>query len=295
MLEKNTESQNEVIVSGILNELDIVTGVTKDGRDYVRGTAYVRVDQEINGETVENIVPVKMFSMKLKKGTTEVSKIYERIMGYSSEFKSIAVCEDPAEASRVTIVAKVSENAYYDERTGQIRSNFQLDGNFINKAKPGDVEGAKFVFSGVVIGTQNEVNADGEETGKLFVKLGIVGYGGKLHVVTLAATDSKKTHIENNWSQKDTVKVAGVVNISREVKEFKEDTGFGEPIISTKTLYRNELVITGGSASCLDEDYAYDAADIASLLEDRKVAQEALKNAPKKTASAPAKSDGFGF
>jgi hypothetical protein len=41
---KERESKNECYISGILNELDIVEGTTSDGRDYVRGTAKIRVD-----------------------------------------------------------------------------------------------------------------------------------------------------------------------------------------------------------------------------------------------------------
>jgi hypothetical protein len=44
MLDRNKVSDNEVYVSGILNELEITEGKTKDGRDYVRGTASIRVD-----------------------------------------------------------------------------------------------------------------------------------------------------------------------------------------------------------------------------------------------------------
>jgi hypothetical protein len=44
MLEKTTESQNIVTITGVLNELDIVEGRTADGREFVRGTAFIAVD-----------------------------------------------------------------------------------------------------------------------------------------------------------------------------------------------------------------------------------------------------------
>lgn len=299
MLEKSTESQNEVTIVGILNELDIVEGKSSEGKEYVRGTAYVRVDQEINGEVVENIIPVKMFSMKYKKGTNEISKLYTRILGYKDDFKSVAAVEDASSASRISVTGNLTENSFYDEKKDRIVSGFQINSNFLNEAKSSQTESAKFVLSGVVINKQEEVNSEGEETGKLLVKLGIVGYGGKLNIVTLTATDSKKEHIENNWEVKDTVRVAGAVNMTHEVKVFKDDTGFGEPIEKVKTITRNELVITGGSASGLEDDYSYDATDIAAMLEERKAELESLKekakSKKKNTTSNKSSSDNFGF
>lgn len=45
---EKTQSENNVYVSGILNELDIVTGTTTDGREWIRGTANIKCDQDIN-------------------------------------------------------------------------------------------------------------------------------------------------------------------------------------------------------------------------------------------------------
>lgn len=296
MLNKSVESQNEVTIVGTLNELDIVEGTTGDGRDYVRGTAYIKVDQEINGMATENIIPVRMFSMKLKKGTNEVSKIYSRIISYKTDLKSIAAVEDISEASRVSVNAKISENAFYNDKTGKIISSFQVESNFINKAKSTDEDVAKFLISGVVLSKIDELNND-ESTGRLIVNMGVIGYGEKLSVIKLYATDSKKSHIENNWETKETVRVAGLLNVTHEVKVIKDDSGFGEPIEKKKTIYKDELIITGGSASGLEEDYSYDATDISSMLETRKVEQENLKNKTKinQSRAAAATSNGFGF
>ena len=47
---KKIQSKNECTIVGILNELDIVEGKASDGRDYIRGTATIRVDQEVKGK-----------------------------------------------------------------------------------------------------------------------------------------------------------------------------------------------------------------------------------------------------
>ena len=41
---EKTPSANSVYVSGILNELDIVTGTTTDGREWIRGSASIKCD-----------------------------------------------------------------------------------------------------------------------------------------------------------------------------------------------------------------------------------------------------------
>jgi hypothetical protein len=44
MIGTNVKSDNEVYVSGILNELNIEEGKTADGRAWIRGEADIRVD-----------------------------------------------------------------------------------------------------------------------------------------------------------------------------------------------------------------------------------------------------------
>jgi hypothetical protein len=41
---KNTKSDNFVNICGVLNELDITTGTSADGRDWIRGTAVIKCD-----------------------------------------------------------------------------------------------------------------------------------------------------------------------------------------------------------------------------------------------------------
>ena len=104
---EKTQSDNEVNISGILSELDITTSESKD---WIRGTAIIRCDQEIDGKLTECLVPVKMFSMRLKKDG-DLNKVYDRILSYKQEFTSEAVADDEHPASRITISkAKLEEN-----------------------------------------------------------------------------------------------------------------------------------------------------------------------------------------
>lgn len=277
---KANQSTNECEICGILNELSVKEGTTKDGREYISGVAKIRVDQEIDGEVVENIIPINMFSMKFK-ANGDANIFYERIKEYPSLFKAAIDVEDIAQASRVTTSGRyttISENAWVDKSTQQIRAcGFRINSNALNNAKPTEDDRAKFKVTGVVIKTRPELDRNDEETGRLKVNIGIVGYKGKLDVVEMVATDSRRSHIENNWNEGDTVTVAGLINMTYKVIEYEEELGFGEPIINTRTESRHELFITGGSGEGLDDAVSYDNDDVKVALAERKARHEEMK------------------
>lgn len=296
---KERESKNECYISGILNELNIVEGTTSDGRDYVRGTAKIRVDQEINGKITENIIPVSMFSMKLKKDGNP-NQVAAKILSYKDSLISMAVAENPAQASKVTLSGKscnIGENMWYDQKTNQVRSGFNVSCNFLNAKRDSDKERAGFELSGVVLGTKSELDKNGEETGRLIVNFGLIGYGGRIEVVDLIADDKAKAYIESNWEKGDTVNVVGDICVIQKTVTWTEEQGFGEPIERTRTESRRELVITGGSAGGLEESLSYDADEVKAALAERKSRVETTKEKAlsKSKSTTATKADNFGF
>lgn len=295
MLDVSRLSDNIVTITGVLNELEIVEGTSTAGKDYVRGTATVRVDQEIEGKVQENLIPVKLFSMKYKSDGTE-NQIYKKILGYRDQFTSIAAAEDEKDASRVTITgAKVEENAWHDAKANVVRSTYQISTNFINKAKDDDTEKATFELSGVVGKMYPEVRND-EETGRVIVDFVVITWGPKANKIQLVASGSAADFISSHWQVNDTVKVTGRVNMTHKTETWKEEQGFGEPIIRSRTISKKELVITGGSPTGLGEDQAYDIDSIMQLVAKRKAEQEELANKPSTTTSSNKnKSVDYGF
>lgn len=294
MLDTNRLSDNEIYVSGVLNELEIIEGVSSAGKEYVRGTASIRVDQEINGAMTENIIPIKLFSMKKKSDGTP-NKIYDRIIGYRENFVSVAAAEDESKASRVTVsLGKVEENAWFDARSNSVHSGFQLTANFINDARKGDPEKATFELSGVVGKMRPETDRNGEETGRIIVDFIVITWGGKANKIELIAQGSAADFISTNWQPQDTVKVTGRINMSYKVETWQEEQGFGEPIERTRTVSKRELIITGGSPSGLEEALSYDADSIKQALAKRKEDHDNLATANTKS-SAKNKPVDFGF
>jgi hypothetical protein len=236
-----------------------------------------------------------MFSMKFKKDNT-VNKVYTRILGYKENLVSAAAAEDISQASKVTISGQscnLEENIWYDQRTNTVRSNFQIASNFINQKRDNDKEEARFELSGVVLGMRPEIDNKEEETGRLIVNFGIIGYEGKIDVIDLIAENAAKNHIEANWAKGDTVNLVGVISMTQKTITWQEEQGFGEPIERTRTESRRELIITGGSAGGLEEALSYDADDVKAALAQRNTRKEEKKNSAKPVTAS--KNDGFGF
>lgn len=291
---KEAQSTNVVEISGILSQLEVEQKKTADGRNYASAKATIKVDQEIGGKMVENEIPVKLFSMELKSDG-KVSKIYTGILEMRDKFTSLAALPDDEKdkASKVVITSgQLRENIWVDPNSGQVRTGFEIDSNFMNAPRQGaEFEpSARFELSGVIMDTTRETDANQEETGRLKVKVAVVGWTGKdgvtrVDVIDLiAASDSAVNFIESNWEKGDTVNINGAISFNQSTKVWYEEQGFGEPIKRTKTQTRKELIILGGSPSGLEEEYSYDANDIKAGLAARAARVEEQKekgNKPK--------------
>jgi hypothetical protein len=292
---KKVPSTNKVTIMGVLSELNIEEKQTSDGREYVQGVATIKVDQEIGGKTVENEIPVRMFSMRLKKDKTK-NAIYDSIVKMKEDFISLAAAETLSQASKVLITSgQIQENIWLDKQTNQPRTGFQISSNFMRKAGADDEENARFELSGVVGDIKEELNKDGEETGRLIVKFIVIGYLGKADVIQLIAENpSAVNHIRTKWEKGDTVTLTGAINMSYTVKTWTEEQGFGEPIKRTRTESKRELIITGGSPCGLEEELSYDMDAVKLALDERQGRIDAL-SVKKPTNTTSDKSFNVGF
>ena len=293
---KEAQSTNIVEISGILSQLEVEQKKTADGENYASAKATIKVDQEIGGKMVENEIPVKFFSMEMKSDGSAVSKIYTSILEMRDKYTSLAALPDDEKnkASKVVITSGyLKENIWVDPSDGQVRTGFEIDSNFMNAPRQGaEFEpGARFELSGVIMDTTRETDANQEETGRLKVKVAVVGWTGKdgvtrVDVIDLiAASDSAVNFIESNWEKGDTININGKISFNQSTKVWYEEQGFGEPIKRTKTQTRKELIILGGSPSGLEEEYSYDANDIKAGLAARaaKVEEQKEKGGKPKT------------
>ena len=301
MLNITKESDNTIEIVGTLKEVDIKTGTSKKGKDYASGKIVIQVDQEVEGKMINNDVVVNMMSMKYKKKDKEsdpdvINKVYESIVNIEQNFKSLASAENASDATRVSVRGSISENIWISN-DGLPMSNFQLSSNFINKAKDGLADKAVFELSGVLAADPTEeTGKDGETTGRVLVKLVVVGYQGKANIIDLVAEEpGAAAHVLANWNKGDTVSATGVINMTYKTETVLIEQGFGKPIEKTKTISKKELSILGGSACGKDEDESYDAGDIGVKLGERKDYIAKLTSEKKEGEKPAAKKNDFGF
>lgn len=290
---KKNESINEFTIVGVLNEIKVSEGTSNKTNDqYIGIDAQIRVDQEIDGNQEENIIPVKLFSSRHKKDGG-LNSNYDRLKGYAEKLQSIGSVDDPSKASRVSLTAKISENSFAG-RDGRVVTDWQLSTNFLNNAKGDEDETARFVVTGVVGKKFQELDREGNETGRLVVRLAVIGYNGKANIIDFYASGSKADHIDRYWEQGDTVKAAGIIAVTKKVVHKEEEMGFGDPIVNEYTVPRKELIITKGSRAGLDESESYDADEVKTSIDERNAYIESLKEGAKKSTSAASTKD-LGF
>ena len=292
--------ENSVKIEGILSEIDLEAGsYMKDNKtvEKIGGSIKVRVNQMLNGVETELDIPVYMFANKLtNKGTPNPA--YASIERVMNEYKSIAaVGIDTADRVRIT-GATIRMNEYYGQGD-KLNSYPRINASFVTKITDMSKFAPEATFSAIfAIGNMGyETDKDGVQIPDRFKIRGIMPqYGGSVDVIDFFATSPNVIDaVSSYWEQGDTVKINGKLNFSSKTEETVVQVDFGEPRIERKTVSVSELIITGGSQTPLEGDFAFDMDEIQAALEARqahlaelKAKQKAKeKGAPK---SAPKKS-----
>lgn len=296
------QAENSVKIEGILSEIDLKTGTTtKNGRtiEYIGGVIKVRVTQLLNGVETELDIPVHMFANKLKNDGNP-NPAYASIERVMNEYVSIAA-GGLERADRVRITnGNIRMNEYYGQ-TGNLNSYPRINASFITKLTDLTKYSPEATFSAVfVIGSMAyDTDKDGIEISNRFKIRGILPqYGGIVDVVDfLATSENVISAVSSYWNQGDTVKINGKLNFTSTTEEKMVEVDFGEPRMEKRTISVSELIITGGSQTPLEGDFAYDADEIKEALAERQArlakskedAKNKNKSGAKATASAPAK------
>lgn len=285
--------ENSVKIEGILSEIDLETGTyNKDGKtiEKIGGSIKVRVTQVLNGKEVELDIPVYMFANKLtNKGTSNPA--YASIERVMNEFNSIAaVGLEKADRVRIT-GAQIRMNEYYGQN-GNLNSYPRINASFVTKITDLTKYAPEATFSAVfAIGSMGyETDKDGVENTNRYKIRGIMPqYGGSVDVIDFwATTPNVIDAVSSYWEQGDTVKINGKLNFTSKVEETLVEVDFGEPRIEKKTISVSELIITGGSQTPLEGDFAFDMDEIQTALEARQARLAELKAKQKAKDAKPA-------
>lgn len=281
------QAKNNMNLVGKLMNVDFGEGKLSDGREYKRATVTIRVTQAVDGKEETSEIPVGFFATPYTS-TGKPNPAYKSLVELENLKTAQNVGVDNADQIRIS-GATLSENNFVS-RNGNLINGWQIRGSFINAAKLADV--ATFVTEVYIMDIHDEVDREGEPTGRLVVRGGIVQYNGRLDVVDFVVEAPDKVEfISRNWETNATLTVKGRVRVtSHEVEATHEPSGWGEDIPDTTTTFIRELVITGGDDEGKDEEFSYDPAEIKKAFNQRKAMIEQMQidaraKAPKQGSS----------
>jgi hypothetical protein len=301
------QAENKVKVEGILSEINIEpTTFEKNGttQEALRGNILVKVNQTINGVDKELVVPVHLFAPKLTtRGTPNPA--YTSAQKLMTEFVSIAAAGSEEAADRIRIInADLRMNEYYAQ-DGRLVSFPRVHASFFNKIKKEDCRPeASFELSFAVAGMSDEVDRNGELTGRYMVKALVPQYAGKVDVIPLyAVSDKVISAVSNYWETGKSFKAHGKLDFSSTTEITLEESGFGDPVEKIRTVNTSDLIITGGAQEPFEGEFEFNADELQAALAERKARLEAQKDrdmsrtaqkqTPAKTATAGFNDLGF--
>ena len=286
---------NVVKIEGILSEIDLKYGTFKKNNVDIKsigGSIKIRVNTKINNEDTVLEIPVHMFATEFTNAGAS-NPAFESIERVMNEYVSIAAT-DENQADRVRITrAQIAMNEYYGQN-GNLVSFPRISASFVTKIKKDECKPDASFTAVFMVGNKGyETDKEGVETNRYKITGMLPQYGGKVDVVPFYAINPGVIDaVSNYWNEGDTVKATGKLNFSSRVETYEVKVDFGEATEGQRTISVSELVITGGSSTPLEGDFAIDYNDVKAALEDRKERLAALKekgqNKPKATPTQSA-------
>lgn len=182
------ETENNVVITGLLSENALAEQKTADGREYITGFCAIKVDEE-------TVIKVHSLAFKKTKAGTE-NKAYVGLKKVIDTFKSITTYGE-AEADRVSVFGgQIELNDFYSN--DRLVSSVRIKSNFFSHSNAGNENCATFTIAGVYEGIEDEVTREGEGTGRGKVKLGFVSYGPRVNPLFLIVEEKDKKNFSKS-------------------------------------------------------------------------------------------------
>ena len=280
---------NVVKIEGILSEIDLKYGTLKKPTGEVKtvgGVIKIRVNTKINGADTELEIPVHMFSTQYTNSGAS-NPAYESIERVMNEFVSIAASDvDHADRVRITR-GQITMNEYYGQ-SGNLVSFPRISASFVSKIKKEECKPTADFTVVFMVGSKGyETDREGVETDKYKIVGMIPQYGGKVDVVPFYAINPGVIDaVSQYWNEGETVKATGKLNFTSRTETYEVKVDFGESSEGVRTISISDLVITGGSSTPLEGDFAISYDDVKVALEERKARLAALKDKGQNKGSA---------
>lgn len=268
------QAENRVKIEGILNEIDLEVRALPKKDDTTTEGITGRIIVKVN----DLMIPVHLFAYKFTNAG-KPNPAYESIVRIKNEYVSVAATGDENTADRIRITgASVRMNEYYSQ-DGRLIAFPRINASFVNKIRKEECKPeATCSLEFVVAQKKEEVDRNGEPTGRYMINAILPQYGGVVDVVPLyAESDGVINAISQYWNEGDTVKANCRLNFTTKIETTYEEVDFGEPIERTRTTSVSDIVIIGGSQTPLSDEFAFNNAEIQEALTQRKARLEANK------------------
>jgi len=279
------QGTNKVTIVGKLLDATFNSGKTKAGAPYERANITVRVAQHFNDHDEISEIPVSMFASQFtQKGA--LNPAWQSIQDLRKMKTAQDHGIDGADTVRIT-GANIRENNFV-AKSGQLINGWQINTSFINAGNTPEI--ASFILDIFIMDMTDELDREGDPTGRLIIKGAIVQYGGKLDVLQFIVENPDHVDfISSHWNVNDTNTVKGRIRVrAQEEKSTPSTSSWGEDIPDTTTRMVRELIITKGDDEGKEEDFAYDPVEIKKGFNARKAEIEQLQLDAKNKAATPA-------
>lgn len=289
MKDINVESKNQVCIIGKLLETSFMEFASKtDGRKFERANMTIRVTQTYDGQEETSDVPVTMFASPYTRNN-KPNPAYETIQ----KLKTLNTVQTSGEAEAAIVAlrnATIHENNWVS-RSGQLVTGFQINNSFMT-VNPKLSSIASFKVDAFIMDMMDEEDRNGDPTGRLIIKGGIVQYGGNLDVLNFIVEEPNKVdYLKRVLNPNDTIELGGRIRYTAKESTASQESSWGETLPTTTTVSVRELIVTTGDDEPKDEDFAYDPADIRKAFNARKarIEQQQIdaQKAAKSSAAAP--------
>ena len=250
------QSKNEVIIEGILNEVDLEVKKDKSDRTYISGKVFFLVQQTINGVEDIDIIPVNVFAYELTKAGKQ-NPAFKSAKDLLDNYKSVSSLGGGHEAIEnadkyMVTGANIAVNQF-TAADGREVTYPLIRGSFFQKVSMNKSLQPEASFTQEILIKKIEPEVkDDVETGRLLIDGIVIQYGEIPDIITyVVASKEAIDFIDNNWAPEDTVKIGGRIrwSVTEDTIEDNTEVGFGTPEkrVVQKTL--REFVITSGSGS----------------------------------------------
>lgn len=302
------QTNNSATITGLLSEMNLERAsykkkTTNQNVECIRGTVTVRANIEIDHKPVISEIPVSFFVNKYTK-QNQLDGRYDALDRFIDKAKSIAMVGE-AEADVVSIYVKqdaVSEHSYYAQN-GALVSYPRVNGTFIN-IRPREYlakECAEFEITTFIKNIAPELNAEGDETGRLKIT-GVIGKWNETAEILefYTANQSVSNGFSGLYKVGDTAPLHGKFNFTTTIEEIKEEMAFGDAKTKVRTTHVSELIISGGE-NPLEADFAISIDEAKEGCAQREIRMEEQKKlnaagtVKKATPFANATIDDLGF